>query len=362
MKESKTSLQTRIAAARARLGVGLFSLSVRFSRTDSNQAAREAAIKATKRRRRSIDGKSGIRYLREQVDACSALIRESREQRQRSRRRLAGGRPAGSRNPVLLPVGSTERRLERRLDIEISALISGPYRLDSAGDLDIAITRDPSAVGVKQSESFDRDFYARSYRTAGGFRPAKKITDTEITVPAAWWPRVKHNGLTQVDGLLTLDAQRAEGAPAGVDLFAATWLEQGRGYELRAMRGYIARDTNTGTTYHGADARKALLGLNRKLTGRKISAQLEDLLAKHGLGALVEHAPSLTVSVADARITGACEYGIRSWCERCGLPYEQGQATLAEVYACYQRHPMPEARAAILHAIRRQKRAVLKAA
>jgi len=215
---------------------------------------------------------------------------------------------------------------------------------------------------VKQTESFDRDFYAKSYRTAGGFRPSKKITDTEITVPAAWWSRVKHQSLTEVDGMLTLDAQRAEGAPAGVDLFAATWLEQGRGYELRATAGYIARDHDTGTTYHGADPRKALLGLNRKLTGRKISTQLEDLLTKHGIAGLVERAPNLNVSVADARLAGACEYGIASWCNRCGLPYEAGQATLAEVYACYQRHPMPEARAAILHAIRRQKRAVLKAA
>lgn len=368
MTESKTALQTRIAAARAHLGVGLFALACDFSRKDMAQAAREAAIKATKRRRRSLDGKSGVRYLREQVDACSALIRESREMRQQSRRRTTT--PAGITHPRVDPIRrlykggrqALENRLAHRLDAEIGALVASAYRLDSAGSLDIEITRDPSAVGVKQAESFDRDFYAKSYRTAGGFRPAKKITDTEITVPAAWWSRVKHQDLTEVDGMLTLDAQRAEGAPADVDLYAAAWLEQGRGYELRATRGYIARDTTTGAAYHGADARKALLGLNRKLTGRKISAQLEDLLAKHGIGSLVERAPNLTVSIADARLTGACEYGIASWCNRCGLPYEAGQATLAEVYACYKKHPMPEARAAILHAIRRQKRAVLKTA
>jgi len=72
MTESKTELQSRISTASARLGVGLFALAVKFSRTDTTAAAREAAIKATKRRRRSLDGKSGVRYLREQVVASSS--------------------------------------------------------------------------------------------------------------------------------------------------------------------------------------------------------------------------------------------------------------------------------------------------
>ena len=70
------------------------------------------------------------------------------------------------------------------------------------------------------------------------------------------------------------------------------------------------------------------------------------------LGSIVEN---WTVSIDDARRIGACEYGIRHWCETVGLDYDGGRASFSEVYEAYQRHPATEARAVLLRVIRRNR-------
>lgn len=357
--------QPSLKADRARLGSGLFGLAVRFSRGESTQREREDAIKALKRRRKALDGKTGVRHLRAEVDAVSEKIRANRKARKGARIRgvdatqravRAGVRP-NAQHPVRLPSQPLERRLRARVSDDVMRIFKIRYRVDpKAGSESLEITRNPAEVGIKQTESLDWDYYSKATKYP------KKVVDTELTVPAAWWLRVRAHGLEVVDDMLTLDAQRAEGAPADVDLFAAVWLTQGRGYEITAWRGYIARERTTGISYHGADPAAALRGLNRKLGAARATGKLQDLLAKHGIDGVVARAPHLTVSLSDARATGACEYGIRSWCHRAGLPYEAGSASLSDVYAAYRAHPLPEARAAILHALRRQKRAVLAAA
>jgi len=119
-----------------------------------------------------------------------------------------------------------------------------------------------------------------------------------------------------------------------------------------------------GVAYHGADARAAVQGLQRKLGARRLSAEGSALVAastEQFRGAVAPHADVL-VRVADARAIGACEYGIRSWCATVGIDYDAGAATLAQVLAGYERQPAPEARAAILHALRRARRQVRLAA
>lgn len=347
---NRNDLQKSINESRARLGAGLFQLALKWSRESPTIAEREAALKATKRRRKSIDGRRGVAYLCDQTNAVARLIRDSRRERNHSRPQS----PHTHSRSVLLPTGSMESRLATRVGAEVASILNSTYRLNDAGTCSVRITRDPTEVGVAQTESLDWDYYSK--RT----KYTKKITTTVVTVPAAWWIRVRNAGLAEVGGLLTLDAQRAEGGPADVDLFAVTWIEQARGYELRTERGYIAR--GHGQTYHGFTPQSALRGLNRKVTGQQIDTEIAGLLAKHGIAGMVERNPSLSVSVSDARLSGSCEYGIRSWCARCGLPYDEGSAPLSQVFECYRMHPMPEARAAILHALKRQKRAVLKAA
>lgn len=254
------------------------------------------------------------------------------------------------RKPVALPAGKIAIRLDNlRRDAAYAAYRSA-YRLpdSSHGTEYVHITTDPARVGVSQNQHQNWDFYAKSYG-----HPAT-ITDTTLTVPVDWRVRVQRAGLAVVDGMMTLDAGRLEGAPEGVELYAATWIEQGRGYSVSAVRGYIAM--RGGTAYHGATPEKALAGLRRKLASAEWAAKL----ATCDLGAVVarlgDALDSAVVRVSDARAIGACEYGIRSWCHATGLDYDAGAASLREVWSAYQAQPRSEARAAILHALRRQRR------
>jgi len=154
--------------------------------------------------------------------------------------------------------------------------------------------------------------------------------------------------------MMCLDAARIEGSPEGVQLWAAVWIEQGRGYSVTARRGVIARQGLT--SYHGADISAALAGLRRKIRATEWQATISTAGIDGILGRLSDaDLDRMQVRVADARAEGACDYGIRSWCHATGLPYEAGAASLRQVWAAYQSQPRAEARAAILHALRRQR-------
>lgn len=251
------------------------------------------------------------------------------------------------RKPVLLPQGTPAARLEVLRKSAVRIAFRENYRVATHGSRDVVLTTDPAQVGTRQDERDDWNVYAKSYKHG----PAR-VQDTAITAPADWRIRVQRRGLEVIDGMMTLDAAPLEGAPEGVELFAAKWIVQGRGTSVWTMRGYIARCDEH--TYHGESAQKALAGLKRKLAAAEWAATLQTA----DLSALVAKARGALVRVADARAIGACEYGIKSWCNSVGIDYETGHAPIAEVYAAYQQEPRPEARAAILHALRRQRSAL----
>lgn len=255
------------------------------------------------------------------------------------------------RKPVALPAGNLAWRLDTLRRAAAYAAYRSAYRLpdSSHGALHAHLTTDPAQVGVRQEQSTTRDLYRGKFK---GWTAT--ITDTTITVPVDWRVRVQRAGLAVVDGMMTLDAGRLEGAPEGVDLFAAVWIEQGRGYSVSAVRGYIAM--RGGTAYHGATTEKALAGLRRKLAGAEWAAKLATCDLGAVVASLEDALDSAVVRVSDARAIGACEYGIRSWCHATGLDYDAGAASLREVWSAYQAQPRSEARAAILHALRRQRR------
>lgn len=278
-----------------------------------------------------------------QTLADDLLAEQARLRDLRSAKRLAlinRRRPTG-RPAIRLPSGTPQSRLAALRLAAVVAVYRDCYREATHGTLTVALTRDPAAVGIRQTSYDDWHFYAKSYH-----HPAR-IQDTTITVPADWRVRVGRNGLTTVDGLMTLDAAPLEGAPAGVELFAAVWLVQGRGTTVTATRGYIARSGYQ--TYHADSAEKALAGLRRKTR----AADWLATLATADIAEWIARAPATaTVRIADARAIGACDYGIRSWCASVGLDYAAGVAPLSAVYAAYQREPRREARAAIIYALR----------
>lgn len=253
--------------------------------------------------------------------------------------------PYPTRPRAVLPKGTPAARLATIRRQAVAKAYAAAYRQAAHGDVCVTLTTDPAAVGVHQSEGLDYDLYRGAHKG----RPAR-VQNTEITAPSTWRVRVQRAGLSMVDGMMTLDAARIEST--GCELYAAVWIVQGRGTSVSAQRGYIARAGSI--SYHCATADQALTGLARKVRELAFSARLDAA----DLGALVARCPDAPVSVADARKVGACEYGIKSWCAAVGLDYDAGHATLDDVYAAYQREPRSEARATILHALRRNRAAL----
>lgn len=245
------------------------------------------------------------------------------------------------RKPVRLPAFTPADRLNA---VRTEAVKSAMQRLidrHAHGEWLVNLTNDPAAVGIK---------YDQYYTGKKAGKWSIQAADTKITVPADWRVRVQRKGLAIVDGLMTLDTAPMEAH--GCELFAATWARRTGAKSVAVDKGYIARAD--GVSYHGATADQALSGLAKKRRELALSIRLDAA----DLGDLVAKLASVRVSVGDARATGACEYGIRSWCAAVGLDFEAGSASLAEVYAAYQREPRPEARATLLRVLRRQRTAI----
>ncbi len=259
-------------------------------------------------------------------------------------------RPTG-RIPVRLPAGTPAQRLESMRIRAVTSAFVRAFRQPTHGDLSVVLTENPADVGIKQVQRDDWNIYAKRY-THG---PAKCLDNT-LTVPASWRCRVQRLGLDVVDGMMTLDASPVEGAPEGVAMFAATWASQGRGNAVNVSRGYIA--CSESQAYHADSPQRALAGLKRKLSASRWAAELQSA----DLDKIVGQSGDAIVKISDARAIGACEYGIKAWCNRVGIDYEAGETTVARVYEAYQAVPAPEARGAILHAIRRSRRHLALAA
>lgn len=249
-----------------------------------------------------------------------------------------------TRHAETLPTGSLSDRLQAARLRAVDGAYRASVRVGANDRVQVTLTTDPAAIGVHQVAGVDRTVYRGSFK---GW--ACHYRTHTVTVPTDWRIRVQRRGLAELDGLMTIDAAPLEGAPEGVDLYAAAWIEQGRGNACSVVRGYIARDAARGLSYHARTAADALAGLRRKVRGADWMATLQTA----DLSTLIRGHESLPVRVTDARAIGACEYGIRSWCRAVSLPYEAGSAPLADVARAYATEPRPEARAAILHALRR---------
>ena len=194
------------------------------------------------------------------------------------------------------------------------------YRHGGAGGsyIHVSLTDNPAEVTYKVDKSKNYDTYKGRFKGWGA-----TVDSHEITVPTNWKQRVMLRGLEDVDGMMTLDASPLDGAPEGVELFAATWAVQGRGYNTYAVTGYIARTTQEGEvySYHGSTVPETLDGL-RKKCGRLTLKQTERVATF--VNRFAGLADKVQVSVGHARDVGACEFGIRSWCAAVGLSFERG--------------------------------------
>ncbi|MCA3083094.1 MAG: hypothetical protein ING69_10620 [Rhodocyclaceae bacterium] len=230
----------------------------------------------------------------------------------------------------------------------------------SAGtEYDIAFGVEPAEVDYKCHTTNVWNFYG------GGYKKYPASQDNHVVrLPLDWMSRVKKKGLAEIDGLMTLDASLVETVD-GVEIFAAKWAVQGRGFSVNVEAGFIARgrrENGEKVHFHGKTRKSAVLGVARKM-------QAEDLYetAFRAQQETVETFCSrfdgldFEVSLADARATGSCDYGIRSWCHAVGLNIADGSASIARVLEAFRQRPQREARLAILRASRNAKPAAVAA-
>ena len=124
---------------------------------------------------------------------------------------------------------------------------------------------------------------------------------------------------------------------------------------MKVDNGYIATLGNE--HFHAESAQAAIKGVRRKV--RSAAVPIQAAVSPYALtvDAFVKRyeRQKFTVSVRDAQDSGACDFGIRSWCAVVGLDYEAGEAPLEAILRGFELRPQEEVRRAVLHAAQRDR-------
>jgi hypothetical protein len=132
------------------------------------------------------------------------------------------------------------------------------------------------------------------------------------------------------------------------------WARQGRGYAVKTDRGFIA--IAGGDSFHGDTADGAISGLRRKgQSAPSRAAAIADMKSAVETFITKYVRCAIDVSLDDARKSGSCEYGIRSWCASVGIDIARVQVPMAELLEGFRRMPQTEVRRAVLRAVRRKR-------
>lgn len=317
----------------------------------------------TKKHARLVLRRNGFSGSVELVDALQHRISvmESERRRRASRRiesRL-GAVPQWAKQRLLseAPSGAQtstpQSRLEKLRQRAVLATAKSCLRHGAAGgsSFKVRLTTNPAAVGYVVTMDSNRDTYL------GKFKGWAASEDHHvITVPADWRVRVQRRGLAVVGGMLTLDLQPLVGH-GDVELFQAVWVSQARGFGVTVHRGVMARLGEE--VFHAPDVQEAIRGVTRKHkragvpTAERINAYQ---LTVDGFAARYARYGHVPVTVEDARDTGACEYGIQSWCHTVGIDLQAGSVPLSLVLTGFRVQPLVEVRRTVLHAIKTQRR------
>lgn len=256
------------------------------------------------------------------------------------------GRPA-----IRLPIGTPATRLLELRKRTVTQYAQQTFRHGASGGTKFMVGFADKTTEVTYTTDLGRnyDLYRGAYKGWGA-----NVDLHQIRVPADWRMRVERKGLALLGGLMTLDALQIE-APAGIELYAAVWASQGRGYAVNTDRGFIA--VAGSESFHSDTAEGAISGLRRK--GRstpKRAAMISDM--KSAVNAFITKYTryNIDVSLDDARRSGSCEYGIHSWCATVGIDICRAQVPMVELLEGFRRLPQTEVRRAVLSAVKRAKR------
>jgi hypothetical protein len=260
--------------------------------------------------------------------------------------------PTNQGRRARLPAGTPMERLTRIRRDALVSLARQTMRSGAAGgcSFTVSVCKDSESASYVVSVIQNRDTYKGKYK---GY-PASE-DHHHITVPVDWRTRVERLGLSHLDGLLTLDAEHVSHVE-GMELFQATWARQGRGYSVVTERGYIAREG--ALSFHAASAEAAIAGLQRKRRAGQRNGGMRCGAGAHNIDAFIKRHRHVTceLTIDDARDTGSCEPGIRRWCHATGIDFARQRIPMSEALDAFKKVPAPEARLAILHAVRRHKK------
>ena len=349
-----TTTETTIRALRREAGERLFTIA-RDGRdgTKAELANRIAACRRKSVIRGSRSKAAALEIVLELRAALATARREKAARRTKGRHWRNRAPEADARADLALRL---EPPLEARLFLAIrhhvETISAYHYRHAQAGDdARRVLFVEPQAAAYTVSTRPQWDVYRGAHKN----RPATAV-DRAISIPRRWLRTVHRAGIAHVGGMLTLDAHPLVSPQRGVRLWGAVWAEQARGYDVRTVRGVIARDEATGTTHHGKDAPSAIAGLRRAIGWARLSASERAARSERTTAARVDGMArrhgAIPVVPEDAYAIGACRSGVEHWRHRVGLA-DRDSATVAEIAAGWRQYPAPEAIAAMRHAIRR---------
>lgn len=237
---------------------------------------------------------------------------------------------------------SLQERLVARIKTAAKQAVHQATNSPTRDTIYIQITDDPAKIGQTTEVDTCRP-YGGNYKTWSANEYTRRFT-----VPHRYLSRVVKRGLAVVGGMMTLDAAPVDSPVRGITVYAATWLQESRGYQCKTISGYIAL-ADSGGNYHGKTVAAAVRGLQNKIvmTPEKRQARSQAYLEGRLTRAL-NSCSGRIFTFADARRLGFCEYGIASWCDRVGIDPD-GTATIEEIVSGYRKAPLTEARQFILH-------------
>lgn len=240
------------------LGKRLYNLALAWSRDGipARQADQVTAITNLKGRKRSVNGTRDVRKIRAMLEKTVAEIRRARQERYPWRQRI-GSRPWGEEGMTAYWLEPISERLQRYTHELVAAADS--FRFGAAGGArySVRLTRDPREVGYHVRLGTNRNTYRGEFR---GW--AARTAHHEVTVPSDWLIRVYKRGLADLGGLLTLDGSRVKSPVYSIEVYAAVWASQGRGYAVKTHYGFIARSGEK--HHHAATLEGAIRGVQRK--------------------------------------------------------------------------------------------------
>jgi hypothetical protein len=275
---------------------------------------------ATAEARRALDdllAAGGIKASKASRDALRTAAqavqagRDARRARWTSAYAIRATR-AGHTRPVLLPAGTPAERLQAKRVATMRRNLGG-----------LATGRHDPAIVISTGTAcqyIDREGGEWGKR----FYMSWHVRELVIT-PETWRNLHAYPMLRRPDYLPTIDLQTVRRI-AGVAVFAAQWLRQGRGNYWHVESGFIALHVGTSEVAHGATIAEGMAVLRKRAAAKaRELAHIERITAinAQGLPVWLFNAPGMllqkTLTRADSYRAGNCKAGTDAWLQRAGI-------------------------------------------